>query len=43
MLLEEFDCCKNAVINPDMIVSKINNFPEVTISCFSKHLFVRRV
>ena len=39
MLLEEFDSDKNAVINPDMCASKIDGFPEVTISCFSRKLF----
>lgn len=39
MLLEEFDKSKNAIINPNMIVDKIENFPEITISCFSKKLF----
>lgn len=39
MILEEFDASKEAVINPEMILSKIDNFPEVTISCFSRHLF----
>lgn len=38
MLLEEFDSNKCAVINPDMIVNKIGNFPEVTVSCFSEKL-----
>ncbi|MBQ6468259.1 MAG: nucleoside phosphorylase [Clostridia bacterium] len=39
MLLEEFDRETNAVINPDMVTEKIQDFPEVTISCFSKKLF----
>lgn len=39
MLLEEFDGNRNAVINPDMVVSRIENFPEVTVSCFSAPLF----
>ena len=39
MILEEFDPCKNAVINPDMVASKVDRFPEVTVSCFSRHLF----
>ena len=38
MLLEEFDRETNAVINPDMVTEKIQDFPEVTIS-FSKKLF----
>lgn len=39
MILEEFDSCREAIINPDMLISKIDDFPEVTISCFSRHLF----
>ncbi|HBH94979.1 MAG TPA: phosphorylase [Ruminococcaceae bacterium] len=41
MILEEFDSDKNAVINPDMIVSKIEDFPDITVSCFSMHLFTK--
>ena len=39
MLLHEFDPNKDAVINPEMLVEKIDNFPDVTISCFSQKLF----
>ena len=39
MLLEEFDRETNAVINPDMVTERIEDFPEATISCFSKKLF----
>ena len=39
MLLEEYDSQRRAVINPDMIASRMDSFPEVTVSCFSKHLF----
>lgn len=39
MILEEFDTSKSAVINPDMIVPKIPDFPDVTVSCFSRQLF----
>lgn len=39
MLLEEFDPSDKAIIDPDMIVARQDDFPEVTISCFSKHLF----
>lgn len=39
MILEEFDPSKSSVINPDMIVEKIKDFPEITVSCFSHHLF----
>ena len=38
-LLEEFDDSQNAVIDPDMVTEKIDGFPKVTISCFSKKLF----
>lgn len=41
MLLEEFDPSSRAVINPDMLVSPVENFPEVTVSCFSLPLFER--
>lgn len=39
MLLTEFDYNKNAVINPDMVHTAIENFPETVISIFSHHLF----
>ena len=40
MLLEEFDPCRDAVINPEMCVKgAVEHFPEITISCFSQHLF----
>lgn len=39
MLLQEYDPNKDAVINPEMLVEKVENFPDVTISCFSKKLF----
>ena len=39
MLLNDFDENKDAIINPEMCVNKIDNFPEVTISCFSEKLF----
>ena len=39
MLLEEFDRSKKAIIDPEMIVTKLEDFPEITVSCFSKHLF----
>ena len=38
MLLEEFDANKTAIINPDMCVEKIENFPEVRFPCFSEEL-----
>ena len=39
MILEEFDKDRDAIINPDKLVDKIDNFPEVTLSCFSHQLF----
>lgn len=43
MLLQEFDSERNAVINPDMIFQKIENFPETVVSIFSHQLFHRVV
>ena len=39
MLLEEFDSNRNAVINPEMCLDRIEDFPSVTVSCFSEKLF----
>ena len=39
MLLEEYDPARSAVINPEMVTHRIADFPEVTVSCFSKQLF----
>ena len=39
MLLEEYDPERDAVINPEMAVKKLEDFPEVTVSCFSYQLF----
>ena len=39
MLLEEFDYDRSAVIDPEMAVRPIDDFPEVTVSCFSFQLF----
>lgn len=39
MLLYEFDPNKDAVINPDMCAQRLEDFPAVTVSCFSKKLF----
>lgn len=41
MLLEEFDAAKSAVIDPDMVTKRIDDFPDVTISLFSHYLFDR--
>lgn len=38
-MLFEFDESKDAVINPDNIIDKIDNIPDVAIACFSKTLF----
>lgn len=39
MILTEFDESKRAVINPDMILDKMENFPKTVISVFSYQLF----
>lgn len=39
MILEEFDPTYEAVLNPNMVIDPVNNFPEVTIACFSWQLF----
>ena len=39
MILEEFDSTKTAVINPDMVLEKMDNFPETVVSVFSHQLF----
>lgn len=39
MLLEEFDTERKAVINPEMVAKVVDDFPKITISCFSKKLF----
>ena len=39
MLLNEFDENRNAVINPDMVHHKIENFPDTIVSVFSRQLF----
>lgn len=38
MLLEEFDNCKSAVINPDMFHEKKKDFPKTCLSFFSKSI-----
>lgn len=39
MLLNEFDPNPNAIINPEMTVEPIEDFPDITVSCFSGKLF----
>ncbi|MGL6106055.1 nucleoside phosphorylase [Romboutsia sp.] len=41
MILHEFDENKNAIINPWNIKSKIDGFPKIAVSCFSKTTFER--
>lgn len=41
MILEEFDESKKAVLNPEELISKIPEFPQVGVSCFSITLFNR--
>lgn len=39
MVLNEFDPAGNAVIDPEMLNEPLENFPDVTVSCFSEPLF----
>lgn len=39
MLLEELGSNRNAVINPELCADRLEDFPSVTISCFSEKLF----
>lgn len=43
MLLTEFNSNNDAIINPDMVHTPVENFPETVISIFSHHLFNRIV
>jgi len=43
VLLEEFDPVRDAVINPDMIISPMPDFPETVVGIFSHRLFDRIV
>ncbi len=43
MILEEFDSEKSAVINADMICSKVEGMPKIAVSCFSVTTFMRMV
>ena len=42
-MLYEFDNTKDAVINPNNIVDRIDNIPKVGVACFSKDLFEKIV
>ena len=39
LLLEEYDDNKVAVINPNDVIKKVDNMPDVAIACFSHILF----
>ena len=39
IMLYDFDENKDAIINPNKIIDKIDNIPKVAIACFSKSLF----
>lgn len=39
MILEQFDPCKEAVLNAEMEVDPVEHFPEITVACFSEKLF----
>ena len=43
MLLTEFDYERDAVINPDLVHTPVENFPETVVSIFSHRLFGRIV
>lgn len=43
MLLCDFDKCKDSTFNPSDVEDKIENFPKIGISCFSKKLIDRIV
>lgn len=39
VILEQFDTCRDAVINPNMVFDKLPDFPETVVSVFSHQLF----
>ena len=43
MLLNEFDSDKNAILYPEKVESKIEGFPKIGVSCFSKKLIDKYV
>ena len=43
MILEEFDANQTAVINPTMIVPRIEGMPKVAVTCYSHVTFERLV
>lgn len=34
VILEQFDTCRDAVINPNMVFDKLPDFPETVVSVF---------
>ncbi len=43
MLLKEFDSNKNAILNPFDMIQPIEDFPKITVSCFSHVTFDRLI
>lgn len=41
MLLEEYDACRTAVINPDHFIQPVEDMPAVLVSCFERGTFGR--
>lgn len=41
ILLEELDCKKTAIIEPEMVAPPLKGFPETAVSCFSRKLLER--
>lgn len=41
MILQEFDPCQSAIINPEDVHPDIKNLPKVAVSCFSSATFER--
>lgn len=39
MILEEFDKCQKAVINPQDVVAKVEGMPEIALTCFERRTF----
>ena len=40
-ILEEFDECKASTFNPSEVEKRIEGFPKIGVTCFSKKLFDR--
>ncbi len=41
MVLEEFDDCKEAVIEPSVLIKKVDKMPETGVTCFAEMTFWR--